>query len=95
MQGGYKTSEGEPPAAAAAGGGNGGLRGADVSVGNTLRSALCAVLRSRAPTSVPWRDRCVFVGAFCAVRFVQCSGAICVFVWLCAAQQGAHQRALV
>ncbi|GLI67882.1 hypothetical protein VaNZ11_012173 [Volvox africanus] len=33
--------------------------GADVSVGNALRGGLAAVLKSRVPSSVPWRERVV------------------------------------
>ncbi|GIL57702.1 hypothetical protein Vafri_12866, partial [Volvox africanus] len=33
--------------------------GADVSVGNALRGGLAAVLKSRVPSSVPWRERIV------------------------------------
>jgi len=53
-QGGYKATDGEQGSLGAAG----PVKGTDLSVGNTLRHALCSVLRSRAPTSVPWRDRC-------------------------------------
>eukprot|EP00983_Pelagomonas_calceolata_P009186 297390-Pelagomonas_calceolata.AAC.1 len=60
--GGYKATGGEATTAGAAGSAP-SLRGADLSVGNTLRSALCAVLRSRLPTSVPWRDRPAGKGA--------------------------------
>jgi hypothetical protein len=34
-----------------------GTRGSMLSLGNALRGALCAVLRGRAPASLPWRER--------------------------------------
>ena len=51
-QGGFKASGAEEVTGP-------GVRGTQLSVGNALRGGLSSILRSRQPSSVPWRDRLV------------------------------------
>jgi hypothetical protein len=52
QEGGYRaSSDGTGPPVVP------GTRGSMLSLGNALRGALCAVLRGRAPASLPWRER--------------------------------------